>query len=145
VLTVRNTHHLHTPLRAVLRRPRSVLDLAGRLHPTPAVGGVPRGEALRWIRRHEGWDRGWYAGPIGWIDSAGDGEAAVAIRSGLLDGDEATLFAGCGIVADSDPDLEFAESRWKLRPLISALSSASHRPDAAAADPTAGGDDSSGR
>jgi len=144
VLTVRNTHHLYTPLRAVLRWRLSVLDIARRLHPTPAVGGVPHSEALRWIRRHEGWDRGWYAGPIGWIDSAGDGEAAVAIRSGLLDGDEATLFAGCGIVADSDPDLEFAESRWKLRPLISALSHASRRPDGLAADPRSDRDHSFG-
>ena len=123
LLTVHNTHHLYTPLRAHLRAPRSVLDLIGRLHPTPAVGGVPRDAALAWIRRHEGWDRGWYAGPVGWIrGAAGEGEAAVAIRSALVEPGSARLFAGCGIVADSDPEQELAESNWKLRPLLSALS-----------------------
>ncbi|HKX18427.1 MAG TPA: isochorismate synthase [bacterium] len=123
LLTVHNTHHLYTPLRACLREPRSVLDLIGRLHPTPAVGGVPRDAALAWIRRHEGWDRGWYAGPVGWIQgTAGEGEAAVAIRCALVEPGGAQLFAGCGIVADSDPEQELAESGWKLRPLLSALS-----------------------
>lgn len=122
LLTVRNTHHLYTPLRARLRERRSVFDLIARLHPTPAVGGVPRDAALAWIRRREGWDRGWYAGPIGWVNAAGEGEAAVAIRSALLEPAQARLFAGCGIVADSDPEQEFAESNWKLRPLLSALS-----------------------
>lgn len=122
LLTMRNTHHLYTPLRAVLGGRRSVFDLIGRLHPTPAVGGVPKEAALAWIRRHERWNRGWYAGPIGWAGADGDGEAAVAIRSALIEEHEARLFAGCGIVADSEPDQEFAESGWKLRPLLSALS-----------------------
>jgi menaquinone-specific isochorismate synthase len=73
------------------------------------------------VRRHEGLDRGWYAGPVGWIDRAGEGEFSVAIRSALLRGREALLFAGCGIVADSDPDLEYAESQLKLRSMLSAL------------------------
>ncbi len=124
LLTVRNTHHLYTPIRATLRDRRCVLDLVERLHPTPAVGGAPKEAALRWIREHEGWDRGWYAGPIGWMNAAGEGEAAVAIRSALVLKAEALLFAGCGIVADSDPDQEYAESGWKLRPLLSALSEA---------------------
>jgi len=125
LLTVHNTHHLCTPIRGRLRERRSVLDLAGRLHPTPAVGGVPREAALAWIRRHEGWDRGWYAGPVGWtLGPDGDGDAAVAIRCALLEPGSARLFAGCGIVADSDPEQEFAESDWKLRPLLSALSGA---------------------
>jgi isochorismate synthase len=125
LLTVHNTHHLYTPIRARLRERRSVLDLAGRLHPTPAVGGVPREAALAWIRRHEGWDRGWYAGPVGWsLGRDGDGDAAVAIRCALLEPGSARLFSGCGIVAGSDPEQEFAESEWKLRPLLSALSGA---------------------
>jgi isochorismate synthase len=125
LLTVHNTHHLYTPIRARLRERRSVLDLAGRLHPTPAVGGVPREAALAWIRRHEGWDRGWYAGPVGWsLGPDGDGDAAVAIRCALLEPGSARLFSGCGLVADSDPAQEFAESEWKLRPLLSALSGA---------------------
>jgi len=128
LLTIRNTHHLHTPLHAVLRDKRSVFDLIARLHPTPAVGGVPRAAALAWIRQHEGWDRGWYAGPVGWVGAGGDGEAAVAIRSGLITGGHAYLFAGCGIVADSNPRREFAESNWKLRPLLSALAVTPSRP-----------------
>lgn len=133
LLTVRNAHHLHTPLRFRLRDRRTVLALAGRLHPTPAVGGTPRQAALRWIHRHEGWDRGWYAGPIGWIGATGDGEAAVAIRCALVHDTEALLFAGCGIVADSDPVQEYAESDLKLQPLASALAATAPRDHRAAA------------
>ncbi len=141
LLTVRNTHHLYTPIRATLRDRRCVLDLVERLHPTPAVGGVPKEAALRWIREREGWDRGWYAGPIGWMNAAGEGEAAVAIRSALVRKTEALLFAGCGIVADSDADQEYAESGWKLRPLLSALSEAPPGlPPLSPLSPLAGGD-----
>lgn len=121
LLRVSNVQHLHTPLEGRLRDPHGLLDLAGRLHPTPAVGGVPRAAALDWIARHEGFERGWYAGAVGWLDAAGDGEFSVAIRSALLRGRRATLFAGCGIVADSDPEAEYAESCLKLRPLAEAL------------------------
>ena len=81
----------------------------------------PRDAALAEIRDNEQLDRGWYAGPIGWIDKDGHGEFAVALRSGLIDGNKATLFAGCGIVADSDPDNEYAESRLKLKVMLRAL------------------------
>ena len=121
LLTVRNAHHLHTPLRFALRDQQTVLALTGRLHPTPAVGGTPVRAALRWIHDHERWDRGWYAGPIGWVGHTGEGEAAVGIRSALVHDTEALLFAGCGIVADSDPDQEYAESDLKFRPMASAL------------------------
>jgi isochorismate synthase len=125
LLKVRNVQHLYTPYEGVLRRPHSVLELVDRLHPTPAVGGVPRDAALGWIRRHEGWDRGWYAGPVLWMDRAGEGESAVAIRSALLGETEGRLFAGCGIMADSDPDEEYAESMLKCRAMLSALNGAS--------------------
>lgn len=121
LLKVRNVQHLLTPLTGRLRDHLCVLDLVDRLHPTPAVGGDPRDEALQWLARHEGLERGWYAGPVGWIDRAGEGEFAVAIRSTLLRGLDALLFAGCGIVADSDPDQEYAESWLKLRPVLSAM------------------------
>lgn len=121
LLKVRNVQHLLTPLTGRLRDHLCVLDLVDRLHPTPAVGGDPRDEALQWLARHEGLERGWYAGPVGWIDRAGEGEFAVAIRSTLVRGPEALLFAGCGIVADSDPDQEYAESWLKLRPVLSAM------------------------
>ncbi len=113
--------HLSTHVSGTLRPGVSLLDLVGRLHPTPAVGGVPRAEAIGFIDKLEAIDRGWYAGGIGWIDGAGDGEVAIALRCGLLNGLEARLYAGNGIVADSDPERELVETRWKLRPLLDLL------------------------
>jgi len=121
LLSTNALHHLHTSVAGRLAGPRSILDLVERLHPTPAVGGAPRVAALRWIQDREGWDRGWYAGPLGWTNGAGEGEAAVAIRSALVRDAEAVLFAGCGIMGDSDPASEYAESTWKLRPMLAAL------------------------
>ncbi len=121
LLKLQNVQHLRTRLAAKLTHPRTVLELVERLHPTPAVGGLPRDAALGWIAEREGWDRGWYGGPVGWVNRRGEGEFAVAIRSALLRGEEALLFAGCGIVADSDPDQEYAESWLKLQPMLSAL------------------------
>ena len=123
ILTLPHVHHLHTSLRARLRDKGSLLDMVGQLHPTPAVGGSPREAALRFIREHENLDRGWYASPVGWIGGKG-GEFAVALRSALIDDDTAVLFAGCGIVADSDPDLEYAESNLKLQAMRAAIGSA---------------------
>jgi menaquinone-specific isochorismate synthase len=121
VRTLRHIVHLHTPFRARLRAPHHVLELAARLHPTPAVGGTPREVALDWIRRSEPVARGWYAAPVGWFDLEGNGELAVAIRSGVLAGDRAELWAGAGIVAGSDPDRELAETELKLRAMLGAL------------------------
>jgi isochorismate synthase len=106
----------------VLRHPApSALALAGRLHPTPAVGGLPRSGALAAIAALEGFDRGLYAGPVGWVDGNGDGEWAVALRGAQLDGSRARLVAGAGIVAGSDPDAEWAETEAKLRPMLAAI------------------------
>ena len=88
------------------------------LHPTAAVGGVPRGQALAYIEKVEGLDRGWYAGGVGWAESGGDGEVAVALRCGLLRGEEAILYAGAGIVAGSDPAAEIAETDLKMGPML---------------------------
>lgn len=121
LLKLKNVQHLHTPLSGTLRQGVTLLDVVERLHPTPAVGGHPRDVALALIREREGFDRGWYAGPIGWIDGQGNGEMAVAIRSALVHQAEAFLFAGCGIVAGSDPEREYAESCAKLRPMLLAL------------------------
>jgi isochorismate synthase len=121
VRALRHVQHLVTPMRGILRDETGILALAQRLHPTPAVGGEPLGPALDLIAEHEGFDRGWYAGPVGWLGADGDGELMVALRCGLVGGREATLFAGCGIVADSDPAREWEESRIKLRPVTSAL------------------------
>ena len=114
--------HLATRVRGVLRRPApSALALAGLLHPTPAVGGLPRAGALATIAALEGFDRGLYAGPVGWVDAAGDGEWAVALRGAQLEGRRARLVAGAGIVAGSDPDAEWAETEAKLRPMLAAV------------------------
>ncbi len=121
VLPLRHLQHLVTPVTGTLRDEAGLLALAQRLHPTPAVGGAPRDVALALIDEHEGFDRGWYAGPIGWLGADGDGELMVALRCGLVTGNEATLFAGCGIVADSDPTREWEESRLKLRTMTTAL------------------------
>ena len=121
ILPLRHVQHLVTPVTGTTRDEAGLLALAQRLHPTPAVGGAPRDIALALIEEHEGFDRGWYAGPIGWLGADGDGELMVALRSGLVEGTTATLFAGCGIVADSDPAREWEESRLKLRTMIAAL------------------------
>ena len=98
-----------------------VLDLVEALHPTPSVGGVPTADAIDWIIRHEPDARGWYAGPIGWFDADGDGEFAVALRCGLIEGHRAWLWAGAGIIADSDPEREYIETDVKQQALLRAL------------------------
>ena len=123
LLSLPNVHHLHTAVQARLRTGHTLLQLVAQLHPTPAVGGEPRNAALRFIREHEGMDRGWYAAPIGWLQRD-RGEFAVALRSALVHGDSALIFAGCGIVADSEPEQEYAESLLKLRPMEAALAAA---------------------
>jgi isochorismate synthase len=121
VRELRHVQHLWTPIRARLREPVHVLDLVERLHPTPAVGGMPRVDALSWIAEHEPDERGWYAGPIGWFDAAGDGEFAVALRSGVLEGSRAHLYVGAGIVDESNASSEYFETALKLRTLQLAL------------------------
>jgi salicylate biosynthesis isochorismate synthase/menaquinone-specific isochorismate synthase len=121
LVTVQNVQHLATPIRAQLREPLPALELAGLLHPTPAVGGEPREEAVKLIPELEGLDRGWYAGPVGWTDLAEDGEFCVALRCGLLRDRVAHLYAGCGIVRDSDPAAELAETEIKLQTMLPLL------------------------
>jgi isochorismate synthase len=135
LLSVSNVHHLHTPLEARLREGRTLLELVARLHPTPAVGGAPRAAALAFLREHEEVDRGWYAGPVGWLGHDGGGEFAVALRSALVHGAEATLYAGCGVMADSDPAGEYAETALKLRPMQAALALPPDAPAAGAPAP----------
>jgi menaquinone-specific isochorismate synthase len=120
---VRSTtvQHLVTEVTGRLRSEMGLLDVAGRLHPTPAVAGWPLEDALELLDDEEAIDRGWYAGPVGWMDGRGDGDIHVAIRSGVIAGREASLFAGCGIVADSEPDREWQESTLKLRVMGDAL------------------------
>jgi isochorismate synthase len=122
LLRLKNIQHLQTAIVGELLPDRSILEALDMLHPTPAVGGTPTASALAFIRAYENLDRGWYAGPIGWIDLQGNGEFAVALRSALLESRRATLFAGCGIVKDSDPEAEYAESCLKLQVILRSLS-----------------------
>lgn len=118
---LKNLQHLYTPVTAKLKEGYSIFDIVEQLHPTPALGGTPTEDALAFIREHEPMDRGWYGAPIGWVDSNRSGEFAVAIRSALLQGNEASLFAGCGIVKDSDPKSEYEETAIKMLPMLTVL------------------------
>ena len=117
----RHILHLKTPISATLRAPQRALSLLSRIHPTPAVGGYPTAPALRFIAEHEPDERGWYAGPIGWIDSHDNADFAVALRSGVIAGKQAHLYVGAGIVSGSDSESELQETGWKLKVLLSAL------------------------
>ena len=113
--------HLSTQISGTTRHGTHVLDLVDALHPTPAVGGTSRAAAQAFIEKAEGFDRGWYSGGVGWFDAAGDGEFAINLRCGLLEGTRAHVFAGAGIVEDSRPELELNETRLKLRPMLELL------------------------
>src|SRR5688500_8564682 len=118
IIRVANIQHLATPIRAQLTQPISAIELAGLLHPTPAVGGEPHAVAAPQIPAFEGLDRGWYAGPVGWTDANEDGEFCVALRCALLRGAEARLYAGVGVVRESDPAAALAETEVKLGALL---------------------------
>ncbi|MEX2586617.1 MAG: isochorismate synthase [Actinomycetota bacterium] len=121
LLLLANLQHLSTKIQGTLRGSASALELAGALHPTAAVCGVPVAGALQTIRRLEGFERGRYSGPVGWMDRRGDGEWALALRCAELDGPRAQVFAGAGIVAGSDPAAELDETALKLQAVLSAL------------------------
>jgi menaquinone-specific isochorismate synthase len=122
IVAMANVQHLATRLEGKLSSPAaSVLELVTALHPTPAVGGAPRDAALELIAELEQLDRGCYAGPVGWVDAAGNGTWAVAIRSAQIEGLTARVFGGVGVVADSDPASELAETRAKMQAVLSAL------------------------
>jgi menaquinone-specific isochorismate synthase len=123
VLHLPNVMHLATDVAGVVQDAETVssLQLAEALHPSAAVGGTPTTEAIRLIAEIEGMDRGRYAGPVGWMDANGDGEWGIALRAAAIEGDTVRLFAGCGIVADSDPEAELAEAQAKFVPVRDAL------------------------
>lgn len=121
LLKLANVQHLSTPIMAQLNPDKRLLDGIHALHPTPAVGGLPRTTAMDFIRRHEGFDRGWYAAPVGWLDSEGNGDFLVALRSALITANQCHLFAGCGIVEGSSPANEYEETQIKLASMEQAL------------------------
>jgi menaquinone-specific isochorismate synthase len=124
VLHLPNVMHLATDVAGVVHDTdgANVLELAASLHPSAAVGGTPTKVAVEMIAEIEGMDRGRYAGPVGWMDARGDGEFGIALRSAEISGNRVRLFAGCGIVADSDPEAELAEAQAKFVPVRDALS-----------------------
>jgi menaquinone-specific isochorismate synthase len=121
LLQLSNIQHLWTPIRAKIYNNVKPLEIVEILHPTPAVAGDPRDIAMNKIRRYETFNRCLYAAPLGWIDYRGNSEFIVGIRSALIDGDRARIYAGAGIVAGSDPDKELAEIQLKLQALLKAL------------------------
>lgn len=121
LMKIRDIQHLYTPVEGNLKKGQGLLQLVQDLHPTPALGGEPRNDAMAIIRMVEQMNRGYYAAPIGWIDANGNGEFAVAIRSALLNKDQAYLYAGGGIVGTSDPTSEYAETLVKFRPMLRTL------------------------
>jgi isochorismate synthase len=120
LLRLPNVQHLASHVHGRVRPEVGVFELLQRMHPTPAVGGAPRAEALDWLRQHGEADRGWYTGGLGWLDDAG-GDVWVALRCALLEGLEASLYAGAGIVAGSRPEQELRETGWKLQAMLEAL------------------------
>ncbi len=121
VMELPHIMHLHTPINGRVPAGTTVLELAGALHPTAAVAGLPRRVARHWIAQHEGFDRGWYAAPVGWTTLDGRGEFRVALRCALTGPTETRLFAGGGIVAGSDPHAELAETAVKFEAILGAL------------------------
>ncbi|GAB3496737.1 isochorismate synthase [Nocardiopsis coralliicola] len=121
LLRLATLQHLASPVAAQLRQGVSTLDAVAALHPTAAVGGTPTPAAVELIHEIEGMDRGCYAGPVGWVDAAGRGEWGIALRCARVEGSRARLFAGCGVVGDSDPAAEVAESDAKFGPMRAAL------------------------
>jgi len=114
-------HHLATNFTGVLRKDSHILRCVNELHPTPTISGLPTLSALECIRDLEDFDRGWYSGPIGWLNRYGEGEFAVAIRSGLFNGPTANLYAGAGIVPGSDPEQEYQETQFKFATILNTL------------------------
>ena len=121
LLKLSNIQHLWTPIHAKLKPSIHPLEIVAQLHPTPAVAGVPTEIALAQIRHYETFDRSLYAAPLGWIDCQNNSEFIVGIRSALIEGDRARLYAGAGIVAGSDPEKELAEIQLKFQALLKAL------------------------
>ncbi len=123
ILQLSRIQHLYSKISGILQPEKdiSILDILGDLHPTPAVGGTPRKRALQWLTENENLERGWYSGPVGWVNDRGEGDFAIALRVALLRDNSAHLHAGAGIVSGSIPEEEFKETRLKMETASSAL------------------------
>ncbi|VAX05547.1 Isochorismate synthase @ Menaquinone-specific isochorismate synthase [hydrothermal vent metagenome] len=121
IMALRQLQHLWTPIHAQARTGINLLDIAARLHPTPAVAGTPTAVAQHWIRENEPFARGWYSGAVGWMDAHGNGELSVVLRCALVQGRQIDVYAGAGIVADSEPAAELEETELKLASILGVL------------------------
>ncbi|MGJ3239854.1 MAG: isochorismate synthase [Anaerolineae bacterium] len=126
IMTLSNIQHIHTPISATLKTQDGILPIVEALHPTPALGGDPREIAMQMIGQYESVPRGWYAAPVGWIDRHLDGQFGVAIRSAVAQEKRVWLYAGAGIVAESDPQKEWEETALKFTPMLNALGVEQH-------------------
>lgn len=127
IMALGGLEHLWTPVTGNCEKEIRLLELVAQLHPTPAVAGAPRAASREWLRRREPFSRGWYGGPIGWLDATGDGDLAVLLRCAVLSGKEARLYAGAGIVAASDPRAELKETELKLQAMFGVLNGSTAR------------------
>lgn len=121
LMRLRNLQHLHTAIEGTVKNDANLLDVAARLHPTPAVAGTPTDAAREWLRQNEELGRGWYSGATGWLDVAGNGELSVILRCALLEGSRAELYAGAGVVNGSEPAQELSETELKFDSMLEAL------------------------
>jgi isochorismate synthase len=138
IIKLHNVQHLWTGIEGRLRSGVSLLDAVRQLQPTPAVAGTPTDKACQWLQDHENLARGWYSGSIGWLQSNGDGDFSVLLRCAVLQEHNADVFAGAGIVADSDPQAELQETEIKLRAMLEAMQEDCELEDSQAADSDAG-------
>ena len=115
---LQNVQHLHTPVTGELKADVTPFQVLHRVHPTPSVGGIPSDRAMELIAELEGFDRGYFAGILGWLNTSGDGDFAVGLRSGLIHENRIRIYAGAGIVSDSDPEEEYREIQLKLQPIV---------------------------
>jgi len=123
ILKLPGIQHLHSEISGTVHAGKdiSILEILGKLHPTPAVGGIPRKKALEWLSENENTERGWYSGPVGWVNDRGEGDFAIALRAALLRGNRAYLHAGAGIVSGSVPKEELKETELKMKAAFSAI------------------------
>ncbi len=121
LMKLHNMYHLETPIEGVLQEQYDVFDIIKALHPTPAIAGFPALQAQQWLLAHEGYQRGWYSGAFGWLDARMNGELSVMLRCALLNSEQAHLYAGAGLIRESDPDIEWQETELKMQTILEML------------------------
>ena len=121
LMKLHNMYHLETPVEGVLQEQYDIFDIIRALHPTPAIAGFPAQQAQQWLLDHEGYQRGWYSGAFGWLDGHMNGELSVMLRCALLNSKQAHLYAGAGLIKESDPEIEWLETELKMQTILEML------------------------